>query len=137
MEDDSDMAYGKVKHTWFQRQAFNEAQKDDEDEEEEETEFSKRKKFLMSFDFSDAFNYRYVRYRKLDKMSVLGAIYKKSLFVENNIRFNEEQTYFADALVVTSIFKYAKNIKSNEDCLYAKRHHNDKQNNPAISQHTR
>ncbi len=135
MDEDTDMAYGKVKHTWFQRQAFNDAQSDSENEEEEE--ISKRKEFLLSFDFNDPLNYRYERYRKLDKITVLGALYKKSLFIDNNIRFNENQTYFSDALVVTSIFKYAKKFKCTEDALYVKRHHNDKQNNPAISQHTK
>ena len=135
MDKDTDMAYGKVKHTWFQRQAFNDAQNDSDNEEEEE--ISKRKEFLMTFDFNNPVNYRYERYRKLDKMTVLGALYRKSLFIDNNIRFNEEQTYFSDPLVVTAIFKYAKKFSGTEESFYVKRHHNDKQNNPAISQHTR
>lgn len=129
MDEDSDMAYGEMKHTWFQRQAFNEAQGNDEEKEENE--------FLLQFDFDNPIQYRYERYRKLEKLTVLGAIYKKSLFTDNNIKFNEEQFFFADPLVVTAIFKYAKNIKCNKDALYIKRHHNDKQNNPAISQFTK
>ncbi len=126
MEEDSDMAYGMMRHTWFQRQAFGESQKEEKEEEENE--------FLLQFDFADPVQYRYERYRKLDKITVLGALYKKSLFNDYNIRFNEKQTYYSDPLVVTAVLKYAKNIKSNENALYVKRHHNDKQNNPAICQ---
>ena len=34
------------------------------------------------------------KYRKLDKITVLAAIYKKSLFTDNNIRFNENRHIF-------------------------------------------
>lgn len=133
MDEDTDMAYGMVKHTWFQRQAFHDTQ----GEEKEEEELTKKQEFLLTFDFNNPFNYRYERYRKLDKLTVLGALYRKSLFTDNNIRFNESQTYYADPLVVTAVFKYAKKIMGTEEALYVKRHHNDKQNNPAISQYTR
>lgn len=126
MDEDSDMAYGKIKYTWFQRQAFNENQGDEEENE-----------FQLRFDFNDPIEYRYVRYRRLEKLTVLGALYKRTLFTENNIRFNDEQLFYSDALVVTAILKYAKNIKCCESALYVKRHHNDKQNNPAIIQYTK
>lgn len=129
MDEDSDMAYGLIQHTWFQRQAFNGQQGDAEEKEENE--------FLLQFDFENPFQYRYQRYRKLEKLTVLGAIYKKSLFTDNNIKFNEEQQFYSDPLVVTAILKYAKNIKSNKNALYVKRHHNDKQNNPAICQYVK
>ena len=77
------------------------------------------------------------KYRKLDKITVLAAIYKKSLFTDNNIRFNEKQTYFSDTKVLVQLLNNAKNIKSNEESVYVKRHHNDKAKNPAISQFTR
>ena len=102
MEEDSDMAYGMMRHTWFQRQAFGESQKEEKEEEENE--------FLLQFDFADPVQYRYERYRKLDKITVLGALYKKSLFNDYNIRFNEKQTYYSDPLVVTAVLKYAKTI---------------------------
>lgn len=126
MDEDSDMAYGVVKHTWFQRLAFHESQGEEKEEEENE--------FLLRFDFNDPIQYRFERYRKLDKLTVLGALYKKSLFTENEIRFNEEQNFYSDAFVITSLLKNAKNIKCNDKALYVKRHHNDKQNNPAICQ---
>ena len=77
------------------------------------------------------------KYRKLDKITVLAAIYKKSLFTDNNIRFNEKQRYFSDTKVLVQLLNNAKNIKSNEESVYVKRHHNDKAKNPAISQFTR
>ena len=77
------------------------------------------------------------KYRKLDKITVLSAIYKKSLFTDNNIRFNEKQTFFSDTKVLVQLLNNAKNIKSNEESVYVKRHHNDKAKNPAISQFTR
>lgn len=129
MDEDSDMAYGNIKHTWFQRQAFNDTQGDDEEKEENE--------FLLQFAFENPIQFRFERYRKLEKLTVLGAIYKKSLFTDNHIIFNEEQTYFSDPKVVTAVLKYAKNIKCNENAIYVKRHHNDKQNNPAICQFTK
>lgn len=125
MEKDSDMAYGLIQHTWFQRQAFNDAQANQEEEEEKP----------LQWDYTNPIEYRYERYRKMINLSVLGAIYRKSLFTEHNIRFNEEQFYFPDAPVVVAILRYAKNIKCNRDSIYAKRHHNDKQNNPAICQY--
>lgn len=131
MDKDSDMAYGVMKHTWFRREGFNESQQEEKEENESENEF------LKLFDFEKPIEYRFQRYRKLDKLTVLSALYKKSLFTDNNIRFNEEQTFYTDPLVVTAILKYAKNIKYNENSLYVKRHHNDKQNNPALSQFTR
>ena len=126
MDADTDMAYGTIKHTWFQRQAFNESQGDDEDNE-----------YLLQFDFNEPVEYRFEKYRRLEKLTVLGAVYRKSLFADNNIRFNENQTYVADPLVVTATLRYAKNIRGNEEAVYVKRNHNDKQNNPALSQFTR
>ena len=128
MDEDSDMAYGVMKHTWFRREGYNENQASQDEEKLE---------FLNKFAFDNPIEYRLQRYRKLDKLTVLAALYKKSLFTDNNIRFNEKQTYYADPLVVIATLKYAKNIKCNEEAVYIKRHHNDKLNNPAISQFTR
>lgn len=89
MDADTDMAYGTIKHTWFQRQAFNEAQVDDEDNE-----------YLLQFDFNEPIEYRYEKYRRLEKLTVLGALYRKSLFADNNIRFNESQTYLSGRLLL-------------------------------------
>lgn len=132
MDEDTDMAYGRMKHTWFQKQAFNDSQGDDDDNNDNSADDKK-----VIYDFNEPYANMLEKYRKLDKITVLSAIYKKSLFTDNNIRFNEKQTYFSDTKVLVQLLNNAKNIKSNEESVYVKRHHNDKAKNPAISQFTR
>ena len=132
MDEDTDMAYGRMKHTWFQKQAFNDSQGDDDDNNDNSADDKK-----VIYDFNEPYSNMLEKYRKLDKITVLAAIYKKSLFTDNNIRFNEKQTYFSDTKVLVQLLNNAKNIKSNEESVYVKRHHNDKAKNPAISQFTR
>lgn len=132
MDEDTDMAYGRMKHTWFQKQAFNDSQGDDDDNNDNGADDKK-----VIYDFNEPYANMFEKYRKLDKITVLSAIYKKSLFTDNNIRFNEKQTYFSDTKVLVQLLNNAKNIKSNEESVYVKRHHNDKAKNPAISQFPR
>ena len=132
MDEDTDMAYGRMKHTWFQKQAFNDSQGDDDDNNDNGADDKK-----VIYDFNEPYANMLEKYRKLDKITVLSAIYKKSLFTDNNIRFNEKQTYFSDTKVLVQLLNNAKNIKSNEESVYVKRHHNDKAKNPAISQFPR
>lgn len=132
MDEDTDMAYGRMKHTWFQKQAFNDSQGDDDDNNDNGADDKK-----VIYDFNEPYANMLEKYRKLDKITVLSAIYKKSLFTDNNIRFNEKQTYFSDTKVLVQLLNNAKNIKSNEESVYVKRHHNDKAKNPAISQFSR
>ena len=132
MDEDTDMAYGRMKHTWFQKQAFNDSQGDDDDNNDNGADDKK-----VIYDFNEPYANMLEKYRKLDKITVLSAINKKSLFTDNNIRFNEKQTYFSDTKVLVQLLNNAKNIKSNEESVYVKRHHNDKAKNPAISQFTR
>lgn len=132
MDEDTDMAYGRMKHTWFQKQAFNDSQGDDDDNNDNSADDKK-----VIYDFNEPYSNMLEKYRKLDKITVLAAIYKKSLFTDNNIRFNEKQTYFSDTKVLVQLLNNAKNIKSNEESVYVKRHHNDKAKNPAISQFPR
>ena len=132
MDEDTDMAYGRMKHTWFQKQAFNDSQGDDDDNNDNGADDKK-----VIYDFNEPYANMLEKYRKLDKITVLSAIYKKSLFTDNNIRFNEKQTFFSDTKVLVQLLNNAKNIKSNEESVYVKRHHNDKAKNPAISQFTR
>ncbi|MFQ9441916.1 MAG: hypothetical protein ACLR1A_02855 [Eubacterium ventriosum] len=56
-----------MKHTWFQKQAFNEAQGDDE--EKEENEFCSGLILMIRSSMIE-------RYRKLERLTVLGALYK-------------------------------------------------------------
>jgi len=131
VEKDTDIAYGKFKHTWFQRLAFNEKQQEEEEEEPDPSDP------MLRFDFENPFQFRFERYRKLEKVTVLSSLYRKGLFTENNIRFDEDQTFFADLKVAVMLMKVAKNFKCHEESIYVKRHHNDKQNNPALVQYTK
>ena len=123
-DDETDMTYCEFKTTWFQKSAFNEAQAEDQDEDDEEE----------YFEFEDYFEYKVRQNKKLEKLSVLGTIYRKSLFFDNDIWFNEEQKYYTDARVMVALAKNARQIKSSEKGMYVKRFHNDKQNNPSINQ---
>ena len=58
MDEDSDMAYGVMKHTWFRREGYNENQASQDEEKLE---------FLNKFAFDNPIEYRLQRYRKLDK----------------------------------------------------------------------
>ena len=113
MDEDTDMAYGRMKHTWFQKQAFNDSQGDDDDNNDNGADDKK-----VIYDFNEPYANMLEKYRKLDKITVLSAIYKKSLFTDNNIRFNEKQTYFSDTKVLVQLLNNAKNIKSNEESVY-------------------
>ncbi|MFQ6929774.1 MAG: glycosyltransferase [Eubacterium sp.] len=115
MDEDTDMAYGRMKHTWFQKQAFNDSQGDDDDNNDNGADDKK-----VIYDFNEPYANMLEKYRKLDKITVLAAIYKKSLFTDNNIRFNEKQTYFSDTKVLVQLLNNAKNIKSNEESVYVK-----------------
>ena len=122
-DDEIDMTYCEFKTTWFQKKAFNEAQAEEKEEEDDDE---------IEADFNDVFDYKVEYFKKLEKESVLGAIYRKSLFEDN--LFNEEQLYFADARVLMSILNHAKSIKPSEKGMYVKRSHNDKLNNPSLNQ---
>ena len=123
--DETDMAYCEFKTTWFQKKAFNEAQAEEGEDEDDE---------VIEVDFEDVFDYKVEYFKKLEKESVLGAIYRKSLFTDNNITFNEEQKYFADAKVLMGLLDNAREIKTSHKGMYVKRSHNDKLNNPSLNQ---
>lgn len=126
MDENTDVTYAKIMHTWFQRQAFNVSQQDTEVDE-----------FQLQFDFNNPLEYRYERYRKLDKLTVLGMLIRKSLLIDNDIKFDDNLTFFSDPEVVTKIFQKARCIKGKEEAVYVNRHHNDKVNNPALCQHVK
>ncbi|MCI9617353.1 MAG: bifunctional glycosyltransferase family 2 protein/CDP-glycerol:glycerophosphate glycerophosphotransferase [Eubacterium sp.] len=123
MEEDTDMAYGRVQGTYQGTVTF-----------EEKRDFEKEEERLSKYDFYHPLEAKFTHYRRLENLTVLGAVYKKSLFEKNNIRFNEEQFCFADVLVLTKIMCSTDKIKGNIDAIYVKRHHNDRYNNPAIEQ---
>ena len=123
MDEDTDMAYGRVQGTYQGTVTF-----------EEKRDIEKEEENLEKYDFDNPIESRLTHFRRLERLTVLGALYRKSLFTDNNIRFNEEQYCFADVRVLTEILCTTKKIKSNVNAIYVKRHHNDRYNNPAIEQ---
>ncbi len=130
----ADMVYGKLKHTWFRREAFRKAQMESEEEDEKEAGVDDSK---QKYDFDDPIGYRFERYRKVINETVLAAIYRREFFEKYDIRFDEDQIYFSDLAVITQIFRYAGDIRCNQDAIYVKRHHNDKANNRALCQYVK
>lgn len=126
MDAETDIVYGQVKSTWFKRSSYIVGQAD---------EFAGEAELLAKLDFNNPLNYCIERYTKLEKLTVLGSLYRKSLFTDNNISFNEEQIFYADAKVIAELFSKARKIKGTEEALYVRRSHNDKLNNPALNQY--
>lgn len=133
MDSEMDLAYGKIMHTWFKKAAFNVEQGDNEDDGSEK-EVDSTVNNDDNFKFSEINDYRLKKYDALDKITVLGVLYKKSFLKDNNIQFNEKQIYYADAAFWIQILNCVKSYGSCEDSIYVKRYHNDKINLPAISQ---
>jgi CDP-glycerol glycerophosphotransferase len=127
MDNETDIVYGQVKNTWFKRAAYVTGQAEAYEGEEE---------MLAEIDFNNPIDYCVNRYKRFQKVTVLGCLYRKSLFDDYNIRFNEEQYFYADVRVMAALFSNARNIKGTEDALYVRRRHNDKQTNPSLSQAT-
>lgn len=131
--DGGDLAYGRVMHTWFKKAAFNVDQGDNEDDGSEKEEASKVNND-NNFDFSDINDYRLKKCNTIEKLTVLGVLYKRSFIKENNITFNEEQKLYADAAFWIQVLKCVNEYGCSEDSVYVKRYHNDKINLPSISQ---
>ncbi len=127
-DEKTDMVYSQFRHTWFQKSAFNKAQQEQEENEDEIEET------ISQYNFDDVREYMFFKYKRLEKLSVLGAIYRKSLFIEHNISFNNEQFYFADAKVLVGLLTKIRAAKSCAEAIYVKRSHNDKNENPSLNQ---
>ncbi len=126
MDDDTDIVYGQLKNTYYKREAYISGKA---------MEYKGEEELLGRLDFNDPINYCVERYRTLEKLTILGCLYRKKYWDDNNIKFNESQPYYADVEVVARVFSLTDKIKGTEGALYIKRNHNDKVNNPALSQY--
>ena len=133
MREDTDIAYGKILHTWFKRAAFNVDQGDAVDDGSE-VEGEVRLNNEISTNFKDICDYRLRRCREIDDITCLGVLYRRSFIIENNILFDEDQKYYADCLFWIKVLNCIKGYSYCEDSIYVKRYHNDKINFPSISQ---
>lgn len=123
--DDTDIAYGQVKNTYFKRESYLSGQA---------KEYKGEAELLAKLDFNNPINYCIERYGTLNGLTVLGSLYRRELFVKNNIKFDEKQLYYADAEVIARLFSITDRIKGTEDALYVRRVHNDMVNNPSLNQ---
>lgn len=154
IDENDDLAYGSMAKTWFQRKIFI---------EEEQSKFERGDKNLIeiiknsgensvdSKKNDDSVNTDEAKvyfvpendeiisdtldiHVTLTGVTALGVLYKKSFLDNNDIRFDESQLYYADAPFYIKALSLAKSYKSVRESFYIKRFHNDKENNPAISQ---
>lgn len=131
--DGNDLSYGRVMHTWFKKSAFNVEQGDNEDDGSEKEEASKVY-HDDNFDFSEINDYRLKKHNTIEKITVLGVLYRRSFLEENNITFNEGQKLYADVAFWMQVLNCAQKYGFSKDSVYVKRYHNDKINLPSISQ---
>lgn len=125
MDENTDIAYSQIRMSYFKRESYLSGQAKEYKGEEE---------LLEKLDFDNPINYCIERYGKLEGITVLGSLYRKSLFVDNNIKFDEEQPYYADIDVVAKLFSITDRIKGANEAIYVRRTHNDMINNPALNQ---
>lgn len=140
VNENLDLVTGIRKFTWFKKKVFETM--DDEKNDElnlKDKDHDYDNKFINKiYDETNYDEYKtdvLIRSRHaLRNISVLNILIKASVVKENNIRFNEEFIYYADAPFVVELLKYAKSFKKNSDAIFVKRKHNDPINSPALSQ---
>lgn len=125
MDENTDIAYSQIKNSYFKRESYISGWA---------KEYEGEVELLAKLDFDNPINYCIQRYGKLEGITVLGSLYRKSLFTENNIKFDENQPYYADTDVVARLYSITDRIKGAREALYVRRVHNDMVNNPSLSQ---
>lgn len=133
MDENKDLTYGRIFHTWFKKAAFNVDQGDVIDDGSEQ-EVDSKVNNDDNFNFSEINDYKLKNFANLSEITVLGTVFKKKFLTDNNIKFNEEQKYYSDPEFWTKVLMNVKNYGCNKDSIYVKRYHNDKINLPSISQ---
>ncbi|MBE5957552.1 MAG: bifunctional glycosyltransferase family 2 protein/CDP-glycerol:glycerophosphate glycerophosphotransferase [Lachnospiraceae bacterium] len=126
-----DLSYSRILHTWFKRAAFN-VEQPDADNGSGDSEFVQGKESDGQGNFSDIYMSLLGNKKKLNEVSALGILIKKSFLLKNNITFDENQKYYADVKFVAQLLKLAENYSSSWDSVYAKRYHNDEIKYPSL-----
>lgn len=163
-EEDLDIVYGKMKWTWYSRETFlahlnsedteeiedgdgeheesddedcddQEGSKDkskverdkdeDEDIEDEEDEIDLRRR---------AYYHLVSTKKSLRAITVLNIFIKRSLVIDNNIRFNEDILFLSDYPFLIQVLEAAESFTQVKEAYYIKRNHNDPINYPSLSQ---
>ena len=121
MDDNTDIVYSDFKRTWFRRGVYKESQANYDEKKKEAISLRKVQK---EFDFNDVHDFMINRNKRMETVSVLGCLYKKSLFADNNIRFDDDLHFFIDAAVFMKLYTNAAGIKPCEGTTYIKRYFN-------------
>lgn len=132
ISEEDDLSYGKIYHTWFKRDAFNTEQGDTEDDGSEKEEAAKVNND-DNFQFSEIYDYKLKKSDTIEKITVLGTLYRKSFLEENNIKFNEKQKLYADVDFWVKVLCNVKKYHYSEESVYVKRYHNDELKLPSLS----
>lgn len=74
------------------------------------------------------------RRKSVRSITVLNMLIKRSIIVENNIRFNEDIIFLSDYPFLLQVLAQAERYERNMDAIYIKRNHNDSINMPSLGQ---
>ena len=74
------------------------------------------------------------RRKSVRSITVLHVLMKRSLIMQNNIRFNEDIIFLSDYPFLLQVLESATCFERNMEAVYVKRNHNDSINMPSLSQ---
>lgn len=152
---DPDIIYGMKVWTWYSRNGFmatfvkqqqeeeNNALADDSVDDAADEE-AREKDERMKSELSEQ---EYIEYRRrfaagrlisrrkgIRNVSALGISYKRSLLIDNNIRFPEQFRYYSDFPFLCLALEKATTFRKNYKAWYIKRKHADSINFPSLAQ---
>ncbi|MCR5829357.1 MAG: bifunctional glycosyltransferase family 2 protein/CDP-glycerol:glycerophosphate glycerophosphotransferase [Lachnospiraceae bacterium] len=152
---DPDIIYGMKVWTWYSRNGFiatfnkqqqeeeNNAQGDDSADDGAAEEAREREERMKS----ELSEQEYIEYRRTNaasrlisrrkgirNVSALGISYKRTLLIDNNIRFPEQFRYYSDFPFLCLALEKATSFRKNYRSWYIKRKHADSINFPSLAQ---
>lgn len=145
-ENNEDIVYGRLMHTWNNKANFLEKKESEEIDEEIEAlkEERKQRKINAYKDNNDDDQvdentaqavYYLLRSKKgIRSVSVLGVMYRRKFLLEHKLAFNERFRYYSDMTFLIPVLEVLKTQKRVEEAIYVKRKHNDPINYPALRQ---
>ncbi len=150
-----DIIYGMKVWTWYSRNGFiatfnkqqqeeeNNAQADDSTDDSAADEAREREERMKS----ELSEQEFIEYRRknaasrlisrrkgIRNVSALGISYKRTLLMENNIRFPEQFRYYSDFPFLCLALEKATTFRKNYRSWYIKRKHADSINFPSLAQ---
>lgn len=146
-----DMVFGKLEYTWYKRNIFlgdatslvkddDDSSGEDDDSEEQPVQFNfliekgDSEEVIREKKLSSASRYLITKRKNMHSITVLGNMYLKSFLLDNNITFDEDQTYYCDMKFLCLVLTKAKNVDGIKEVRYIKRSHNDPIHLPSLLQ---